>query len=87
MTVKELFTQLKDINASCREALQDEDFQKVKILLQLKRELFQMLRDVTFSPEDLPLVREVLADEEALAGVAIQKKKELQGRLKKMAYH
>jgi len=87
VTVKEIFQQLKDINASCREALQDEDFQRVKVLLQLKQDLFQLLRNMTFAPEDLPLVREVLADEESLAGVALQKRKELQTRSKKMIYH
>lgn len=87
MTVKELFDQLRDINDSCRQALLEEDFYKVKALLQLKREIFQLLRQVTFSPEDLPMVREVLADEEALAGVAIKKKNELQARMKKSFYH
>ncbi len=87
MTTRELFQQLKDLNSACREALSAEDFKKVSALLQLKRELFQFLKKMTFTLEDLPLVREALAEEKALAGLAIQKKRDLQGRIKQMAYH
>jgi len=87
VTTRELFQQLKDLNSACREALSAEDFKKVNALLQLKRELFQFLKKMTFTPEDLPLVREALAEEKALAGLAIQKKRDLQGRLRQMAYH
>jgi len=74
---KEALEQLTALNSNCRKALRENDFQKLQALMELKKEIMKFLKNCSFSPEDLPLVQKVLADEEDLAKLVLHKKKAL----------
>ncbi len=78
---KELLSQLASLNESCRKALEEDDFRRLKALMQLKKELLTLLKDSPFSSEDVPAIEKALRQEEELASLALSKKKSLEERL------
>ncbi|WP_457755886.1 hypothetical protein [Thermodesulfatator indicus] len=77
MSGREILEQLMAINKNCREALAENDFQKLQAILDLKKELMKFLKSCNFSEEDIPEIEQVLHDEEDLARLVIMKKKSL----------
>jgi len=84
---KELLRQLRQLNKSCREALKEENFRKLKALMQLKHDLLYFLKKAAFEAEDLPLVRQALSEEEELANLALAKQAVLESRYKQGWLH
>jgi len=78
---KEFLSQLANLNESCRKAIEEEDYQRLQALMQLKKELLALLRKTSFVPEDLPEIHRALKEEEELASLALIKKKHLEERL------
>ncbi len=81
MSGKELIFQLVTLNDSCRKALEEEDFARLKALMQLKKELLALLKKFPFSEEDLPAIERALRQEEELAMLTLSKKRSLTQRL------
>ncbi len=81
MSGKELLSQLASLNEDCRRALEEDDFPRLRALMQLKKELVALLKNFSFTFEDIPEIRKALREEEELASLALQKKKLLEERL------
>ncbi len=87
VTGKELLRQLRLLNQSCREALKEENFRKLRALMQLKQDLLFFLKKAAFEAEDLPLVQEALSEEEELANLALAKQAALEARCRQGWLH
>ena len=82
MRGKDLLLQLKNLNQHCLKALEEENFRKLWGLMQLKKDLLDLIQKASFEKEDLSLVKEALDCEEELAGLALSKRAAIQARLK-----
>ncbi|OAG28132.1 hypothetical protein [Thermodesulfatator autotrophicus] len=77
MSGKEVLEQLLAINRSCREALAQNDFQKLQAILDIKKDLMKLLKSSQFSKDDISEIEQVLRDEEELARLVLLKKRSL----------
>ncbi len=87
MSGKELLSQLAELNEGCRKALEEDDFCRLRALMQLKKELLALLKGASFAPEDISEIQKVLKEEEELATLALNKKKRLEERLAAGVFH
>jgi len=84
---RELLLQLAILNENCRKAILEEDFQRLKALMQLKKEIIPLIKKVSFSPEDVSDIQKILKEEEELASLALSKKENLEKRLAASVFH